>query len=112
MPNVPYLFANGGFTARRDSVLQKSAHIQLYWNAGFVHDYYLYWAIDGDPSLKNRIPSQFVNHLGASIFHYKSGVSLAFDVNNLFDRRIYDNFKVQLPGRAYSVKLRIYQTKP
>lgn len=112
MPNIPFLFANGGITVRRDSVLQKSAHIQFYWNAGFVHDYYLYWAVDGDPSLKNSIPSQFVNHLGASLFHYKSGVSLAFDVNNVFDRRIYDNFNVQLPGRTYSVKLRIYQTKP
>ncbi|WP_373514752.1 TonB-dependent receptor domain-containing protein, partial [Persicitalea sp.] len=111
MPNIPYFFANGGITVNRDSVLQKSAHVQFYWNASYVHGYYLYWAIDGDPALKNSIPSQFVNHLGVSVLHYKSRISLALDVNNLFNRLIYDNFKVQLPGRTYNLKLRIYQFK-
>lgn len=111
MPNVPYLFANGGFTISQDSVLNKSARLQFYWNASYVHDYYLFWSIDGDPSLKNSIPAQFINHLGISLLHHKSKISLAFDINNVFNALIYDNFKVQLPGRVYSLKLRIYHFK-
>ena len=108
MPNIPYLFANGGVAISKDSVLGKKAQIQFYWNTSYVHDYYLYWAIDGDPDLKNSIPAQFVNHFGLSIFHYKSKISVAFDVNNIFNKSVFDNFNVQLPGRIYSIKFRFF----
>lgn len=111
LPNIPYLFANGGITLNKDSLLNKSSLIQLYWYANYVHSYYLYWAVDGNKDLKNVIPSQFVNNIGVSLAHYKSNVSVSFDVNNLFDNILYDNFKVQLPGRYYSLKLRFYISK-
>ncbi len=111
LPNIPYIFANAGITIVKDSVLRKKANIQFYWNCNYVHNYYLYWAIDGDPSLKNIIPQQFINHIGFSTLHYKSRISLAVDINNLFDKLLYDNFKVQLPGRTYSIKLRFYHSK-
>ena len=110
MPNIPFLFANGGVTMAKDSVFNKAGRMAFYWNCNFVQKYYLFWSIDGDPALKNIIPAQFINHLGFSFSHYKSNVSLAFDVNNLFDTLNYDNFKVQLPGRTYSLKLRFYFT--
>ncbi len=30
---------------------------------------------------------------------------VSFDVRNLFDRQVYDNFAVQKPGRAFYLKL-------
>ncbi|MBC3789196.1 TonB-dependent receptor domain-containing protein [Spirosoma utsteinense] len=111
LPNIPYLFANGGLTVNKENVLNKSGQLQAYWNCNYTHSYYLYWAVDGDQALKNVIPMQLVNQAGLSFSHDKSGLSLSADVNNLFDTVLYDNFKVQLPGRNYSLKLRFYTSK-
>lgn len=111
MPNIPFLFANSGVTMAKDSVFKKAGRVAFYWNCNFVQEYYLFWSVDGDPALKNIIPAQFINHLGFSFAHHKSGVSLAFDVNNVFNTLNYDNFKVQLPGRTYSLKVRFYYSK-
>ncbi|MCU0469220.1 MAG: TonB-dependent receptor [Arcicella sp.] len=108
LPNVPYLFANGGITFQKDSLFHKTGHFQVYWNCNYVHDYYLYWEVDGDKSLKNSIPTQFVNNLETSFTHYKSNISFSFGVNNIFDNLLYDNFKVQLPPRNYHLKMRFY----
>ena len=108
LPNIPYLFANGGITFQRDSLFHKKGHFQLYWNCNYVHDYYLYWEVDGDKSLKNSIPTQFINNLETSFTHYQSNISLSFGINNIFNNLLYDNFKIQLPPRNYHLKLRFY----
>ncbi|MEO6282394.1 MAG: TonB-dependent receptor [Dyadobacter sp.] len=111
LPNIPYLFANAAITFTKDNVLNKSSLIQFYWNCNYTNSYFLYWAVDGDKTLKNIIPTQFVNNLGLSLTHHKSGLSFSADASNIFNNMLYDNFKVQLPGRNYSLKLRYYISK-
>ena len=108
LPNIPYFFTNGGINFHLDSLFKKKVAIQYYYNVSFVNEYYLYWSVDGDKSLKNVVPYQFLNYTGLSLSHHKSGLSLSFEISNLFDETVYDNFKVQLPGRAYSLKMRWY----
>ncbi|MBN8786533.1 MAG: TonB-dependent receptor [Terrimonas sp.] len=108
MPNVPYLFANGSINYSIRDFFRTGNSFQLWYTANYTHEYFLYWAEDGDRELKNRLPTQLLHGAGISFSPY-DGLSLAFETTNITNARTYDNFKVQLPGRAFSFKIRFYQ---
>lgn len=107
MPNVPYLFANGSITYSLRDVLTAGNSLQVWYTVNYTHEYFLYWAEDGDRELKNRLPTQLLHGAGISFSLYQ-GLSLAFETTNITNARTYDNFRVQLPGRAFSFKIRVY----
>ncbi len=111
MPNIPYLFANAGVQYYAPSLFNKQIAVQAYLYNSYVHQYYLYWSQDGDPELKNSIPKQFLQTLGFSFTHPNNKISVSCEANNLLNNKMYDNYKVQLPGRNFSIKLRYYISK-
>ncbi len=111
IPNTPYLFMNGGIMFTKNNVLQKDNNFQAWWNSSYTHEYFLYWEVDGARELKNRIPTQFLQYAGITYSLSKKGLAFSFEVNNIANQKTFDNFKVQLPGRAYSFKIRLYQFK-
>ncbi len=108
LPNIPYLFMNGGVAWKKNNVLAKNTVLQVWWNTNYTHEYFLYWEVDGAQELKNRIPTQLLHHAGISYALGSEGLSFALEVNNLANTPAYDNFKVQLPGRSCSFKVRFY----
>lgn len=108
LPNIPYLFINGGVSWKKQNLFSDNSMFMVWWNTNYTHEYFLYWEVDGARDLKNRIPDQLLHHTGISYAFGKPALSVAFEVNNLFDAKVYDNFKVQLPGRSISLKARIY----
>lgn len=112
MPNIPYLFANIGLQYTCKSIGKSALQLQAYWYTSFSNEYFLYWAKDGDRDLKNKIPTQIVHTSGLSILHKSGGWSVSGEANNVFNNKVYDNFKVQLPGRNISIKLRYSIFKP
>jgi outer membrane cobalamin receptor len=109
LPNIPYLFVNGGLMYKRDNIFGKGNALQIWWNSSYTHEYFLYWEIDGAKELKNRIPTQLLHYAGVSYSISDRGVSFAVELSNVTNTITYDNFKVQLPGRAISFKIRVYQ---
>lgn len=110
LPNIPYFFANGGITFKKENLFTKNSTLQLWYNTNYTHEYFLFWEVDGAKELKNRIPEQFLQHLGISFALANKGISFAFEVNNITNAKVFDNFKVELPGRAFSFKIRIYKS--
>ncbi|PZR28384.1 MAG: cobalamin receptor protein [Citrobacter freundii] len=110
LPNIPYLFANGGvrYTMK---VSGDGISLQGWYNIAYTHEYFLYWEVDGAREMKNRIPEQLLHYAGITAASPQKGLSLSFEINNLTDRKAYDSFKAQLPGRAFSIKLRYYITE-
>ena len=108
LPNIPYLFANGGILYKKESLFNKNNALQIWLNTTYTHEYFLYWEVDGAKELKNRIPSQFLQNTGISYAIADKGLSFSFEVTNLTNSKTYDNFRVELPGRAFSFKTRIY----
>ena len=100
LPNMPYLMGNGELSYRKNN-------FQCWWNAAYVHWFYLYWSVDGRPDLKATIPSQFIQNTGCS-YHINNKFTIGGEVHNLTNRKAYDNFSVQRPGRSFHIKARIF----
>lgn len=104
MPNIPYLFGNAEINWR--SKRDKYDNILQCWTSGsYVHEFYLYWASDGNPNLKVTIPPQYLQNAGASYMVNKYKTTFTAEIHNLFDEKAYDNFSVQRPGRSFHVKV-------
>lgn len=110
IPNIPYLLLNGGISYRKIDFLGKGQQLQIWWNSNYTHQYFLSWEIDGARELKNRIPTQFLHNVGLS-FTPNQRLTFTAESYNLTNERTYDNFKVQLPGRSFSLKSRYYLSK-
>ena len=104
MPNIPYLFGNVEINQRNKP--DKYGNILQCWtSASYVHEFYLYWASDGNPNLKAIIPSQYLQNVGASYMVNKFKTTFTAEIHNLLDEKAYDNFSVQRPGRSFHIKL-------
>ncbi|GAA0196451.1 TonB-dependent receptor [Fulvivirga kasyanovii] len=108
LPNIPYLFGNGEVRFTKENILGGKNSFSAWWSAGYVHDFYLFWAVDGRKDLKNTIPEQFIQNAGVSYSLPENKLSVALESSNIFDRKAYDNFSVQRPGRAFYLTLRTF----
>ncbi|MDO6744907.1 TonB-dependent receptor [Tenacibaculum soleae] len=108
LPNIPYLFGNGEIRYHRKKFLSTKNNISFWWSANYVNEFYLYWAVDGNKDFKNIIPSQFTQNLGVTISHPFNHWAITSEITNIFDKKVFDNFSAQRPGRAFSITLRTF----
>jgi outer membrane receptor protein involved in Fe transport len=101
LPNEPFFTLNGMARYTLHDVLQKGASLNLSYNCGFVESFYTTWLETED----FKVPRQFVQDAGASYVFPNKKIAASFDVKNIFDRQVYDNFAVQKQGRAFYLKL-------
>ncbi len=116
--NTPYFFANAGLNARFNKIFFKEDKIQLYWYYSFVREYYVDYipkSVEPDGFLglfgktkidaRNVIPDQQVHTLGFTYYPFKNKYAVGFQARNIFDTHVFDNFRIQNPGRSFSVKI-------
>ncbi len=108
LPNIPYLFANSEVRYQKKNFLRTGSRFSAWWSASYVHDFYLYWAVDGYKDLKNSIPDQFIQNIGVSYALPADRLSISLQSANLFNKKAFDNFSVQRPGRAFYITIRTY----
>jgi len=67
----------------------------------------LSWEGSGDKDKKATIDEQLTHDLELeySLGYGKYNITLA--ATNIFDRASFDNYKIQKPSKAYSLKLRV-----
>ncbi|BDS11217.1 TonB-dependent receptor [Aureispira anguillae] len=110
LPNIPYLFANFRLGYHADLSLKK-IHLTFYWSGRYVHQFYLTWEKLGNVSTKNSIPTQFIQDLSIECALQNGRYNIAATLNNFTNVRAYDNFNIQKPGIAFSLKLRCFLLK-
>lgn len=106
VPNRPFLFANANASYRFNNVIWKNTSLKLSYYYHFVQEYYLSWEHLGYKDSKNVIPQQNAHDIE---LHYslKNGTyNIAFEIHNFTNEFLYDQFYLQKPGRAFSLKLR------
>ena len=111
VPNRPWLFASAearyDFGKELSRLLPFTSHLYVGLDYQWVHWFYLSWEAYGAKDTKAKIPEK--NVLGANITYswLKERYSLSLDVDNIFDQTVYDNYKLQKPGRSVFVKFRL-----
>ena len=111
LPNIPYLFANGEAGVKMDNIGGHNITITADYNFNYVYEYYLSFPGLGSVSSKKVIPMQ-ISHdiaIGASIANGR--YNIVAECNNVANAKLYDNYKLQKPGRNFSIKLRYYISK-
>ena len=111
VPNRPWFFASA--EARYDfghlvsPLLPLTSHLYLGIDYQWVHWFFLSWEGYGALETKARIPEK--NIFGAQMTYswLRERYSLSVSCENMFDRTIYDNYKLQKPGRTLFAKFRV-----
>ncbi len=107
IPNQPYLYGNSDLTFNWRDLGGKGNTLSLTYDNYYVHSFPLYWENIGS-SNKEEVPSQFSHNLGLTYSLKRGRYNFSLECRNLTDEKLYDNFSLQKPGRAFYGKVRIY----
>jgi outer membrane receptor protein involved in Fe transport len=102
--NSPFFTANANLRYQLNHILQKDSKTMLYYNLGYVHEFFRDWEGYGKNN-KPTIPTQIVHDLGLAYTLPNKKMTLGFDVKNIFNRQVFDNWALQKPGRAFYIKI-------
>ncbi len=106
--NIPYLFGNARIGGRFKDVIATDDQFNISWSTYYVHDYPLTSFVEGNPDERDIIPEQISHNLQLGYSFDKGKYNLSVLARNIMDAKIYDNFEIQQPGRAFYIKLRYY----
>lgn len=111
MPNIPYFFVNVDAAYNFRNTVTKGDIITLEYSADYVYKYYLSFPGLGRTTAKKYIPTQ-MSHNAAVMYAIKGGTySVGLECTNITDEKLYDNYRLQKPGRTFMAKFRIYLSK-
>jgi hypothetical protein len=107
IPNRPYLFGSWGARVRIPRLPGPSDSLEPFYNGRYVHSFYRGWESLGLRQFKQTVDAQVTHSVGLSwIWAPDVGrLTTTFEIDNLTDAKVFDNFGVQRPGRAYYIKL-------
>ncbi|MFZ0597183.1 MAG: TonB-dependent receptor, partial [Flavobacterium sp.] len=111
IPNMPFLFGNADATIFFNDLIKKGNNLSVGYNLLYVHTYYLSWPSMGSKDSKLEIPQQFSHDLNAVYTLANGKYNIALECKNLMDNKLYDNFSLQKPSRAFYIKFRYFFTK-
>lgn len=109
IPNTPWLYSNAELNVKKHDLFgTKDNQVKFAYYFQYVHWYYYTWKSAGGGDSKSKIPTQCISDISLtySLKHEKYNISL--ECTNLFDRMVYDNLKLQKPGRAFFCKVRLF----
>ncbi|MBV8326813.1 TonB-dependent receptor [Chryseobacterium sp.] len=107
IPNIPSFFANAEVSYSHRKLLWNHLKFQTWYSMRYVDRFYLFWEGDGNRTDKNSIPYQYSGNLGFSLKHKDGKYTVSMECQNIFGQKLYDNFRIQKPGRAYFLTLDI-----
>ena len=108
VPNIPWLYYNYGFELHGENWFGDNELTRLYVNGSYVHQFSFNWEVSNreDQIIKWRIPSYMSIDLGFQQSFLDNQLSIAAEVTNLLDDNIYNEYKLPLEGRMFTLKLR------
>lgn len=107
LPNRPWVYGNANLMLGKRDLIGKGTRLQLNYMYQYMHWFYLTWAKLGSPGTKNFIPGQNIHNLVLAYSWKQDVYNVSVEARNIADERVYDNFRLQKPGRAFYIKLRV-----
>ena len=108
VPNRPWVYSNADVSYTFHDLAQKEDDLRIGYSWQWIHWFYLSWEAYGALESKSRIPTQNVSNLNVSYSWMKRRYNVSLECSNLFDATVYDNYKLQKPGRAFFAKFRLF----
>ncbi|MDQ6480029.1 carboxypeptidase-like regulatory domain-containing protein [Dyadobacter sp. LHD-138] len=108
IPNQPWLFGNADLSIGKNNILGKASRMQFNLGTQYVHWFYLTWEAFGSKASKSTIPDQYIHNASISNSWDNGRYNLSLECRNFTNNLAFDNFRLQKPGRAFSVKLRYF----
>lgn len=102
--NEPSFKYNASASYYHSDLFVKGSRASVNYYVSYVEKFLRNWSNIGLTNL-DYIPTQFSNNVGAMFTFPSRKVTLSFDVKNIFNTQIYDNFRLQKPGRAFYGKI-------
>jgi outer membrane receptor protein involved in Fe transport len=107
IPNIPYFFASGDVEAVWRDFIRRTNHLSFGYSSNYVDEFPLYSERHGSSS-KRVVPSQFSHDVSLTYTIENGRYNITAECKNLTDAKLYDNFSLQKPGRAFYVKIRYF----
>lgn len=111
LPNIPYLFMNGHADYQFVDLGAKGNTLSLNYDVNYVHNYYLSFTGLGAKATKKVIPEQLSHNVSLGYSLCDGRYSIVAECQNLTNAKLYDNYRLQKPGRSFNVKFRLYLSK-
>ena len=108
IPNQPWLFGNADLSIGKNNILGKASRMQFNLSSQYVHWFYLTWESYGSKASKSTIPNQYIHNASISNSWDNGRYNLSLECRNFTNNLAFDNFRLQKPGRAFSVKVRYF----
>jgi len=106
VPNIPRLFLNVGARYAFQDAFVKGNTLELFWNYFFTDRFSINEVSDIDTANPTFIiPAQNIHNTG---FVYRLGEkkwSFSFNLQNVFNAEVFDNFRIPRPGVNYNLKI-------
>lgn len=106
LPNIPYLFGNATAGIGLEDVFLKRSRFTVDYDLNYVHAYFLSWPSLGSKDSKAVIPRQVAHNLSVGYSLEGGRYNLTVTGRNLGNAKLYDNYMLQKPGRAFYLTLR------
>jgi outer membrane receptor protein involved in Fe transport len=108
LPNIPYLFGSFDASYRFKKAFFTDDALTIGAGGNFTEEFYLFWPSQGTAGTKHLIPQQFTQDASVTYSLKNGRYNVAVQCANIGDVKVYDNFKLQKPGRAFNVKFRYF----
>ena len=108
IPNRPWLYGNTELTYLHHGLIMPHDKVRAGYVYQYVHWFYLTWEGYGSLSSKSKIPTQNQQNIYITYSWLDERYNATLEVDNIFDRILYDNYKLQKPGRSIMAKFRIF----
>lgn len=113
--NTPYLFGNVGVNYQSKPILNQKVTIKAFVFYNYLHEYYLNTlskstegkGLFGKVKVNSPliIPSQHLANMGVLVSLPQNKLGIGFDIKNLLNQNVYDNYRVQRAGRSFHIKI-------
>ena len=108
IPNTPYFFGNLNLTKKFKNLITSSDFLSISWGSNYIHEFPIQSYVNGAEEERLILESQFSHDLNIGYSFNKGTYNLSLTATNITDENLYDNFRIQQPGRAFYLKFRYF----
>jgi outer membrane cobalamin receptor len=110
MPNIPYQFGSLDAAYYIHNIGKKESGnvLNLDYSLNYVGQFYLNWESLGSSTNKFDLPTQLSHDFSATYIMKGGKYNFSFEVKNITNEELADNFGMLKPGRAFYGKIRVY----